>query len=147
MSDRIALPCRLRIRRQRPAIGEDLAEVASLAEKADDAGGIEDFVHPEADFRTDPRQASNTRVVLAQVLLALLVERLGPRPNFSGFQVGGNVYGISASIGPPDSRQVRLAIRRLGQGRREVGLTVRGPRNSGSFVIQPLPVGGCGQKE
>src|SRR6266571_3073312 len=73
-----------------------------------------------------------------QVSLALLVKRFRPRQHGNLNSSRTEVLEISAVSGPPDSGQIRLAIRRLRRRGREVRFSVRRPRNPRGGVVQPL---------
>ena len=112
MSDRVALPCGIRILGKLAAIGQDLAKLSVLRQKCDDSRRLQNLRHVEAEERADFGQAKAGKID-AEVFAALPVERLRPFLYFARFQVRGHIDTISGRARLPDAGKVRLAVRRL----------------------------------
>ena len=97
--------------------------------------------------RNADRQALRERAVHACVAHALDEERLGPRVNVFRLQVLRDVEAVRRPGAGPDAGQVRLAVSRPRRGRREIGLAVGQPRDSGRGIVEPLRDDRRGQKE
>ena len=89
-------------------------------------------------IRNADRQALRERAVHARVAHPLDEQLLGPRLNVFRLEVLRDVEPVRRPGAGPDAGQVRLAIRRPRRWRREIGLAVRQPRNSGRGVVEPL---------
>src|SRR5438045_4638974 len=74
--------------------------------------------------------------------LALLEQRFGPglERNVIDLQVGSKILRLAGIfvVGPPDSRQVRFAVRQSWWRRRKVRLAIRCSRNVGRRHVDPL---------
>src|SRR5207244_11518443 len=87
-----------------------------------------------AGFRTW-RETVDAVCVVAKIVRALLVQSCGPRPDLLRLQVRGDVDQITSLLDPPDSGEVRLAIRGSRGGGREVGLAVACSGHSRGWVV------------
>src|SRR5437870_724236 len=149
---RIAQPCRRGIRREFPAIEKDLTpqDAESFVKDDNELGLLNEL--PLSRSRVYARhalgQASCGRIFARMHAgRALLKQRLGPKLVWDvvDLQVRRKVrrLAIICIVGPPNSRQVGLAIRRSRWGCRKVRLAIRRPRDVGWRHFGPLCLKRC----
>ena len=140
----IAHPGRLRILRERPAVGEDLpVDGARFVQEQHQVRRLHDLeaIGNVVLLRNAGRPAARAGMILAVGLDPLLVDRLRPRlqRHVARFQVGGEVEQVLDRVGRhPEPRQVRLAVSGPARRRVQVDFAVGGPRHVLPGVRLPL---------
>src|SRR5213593_4134384 len=111
-----------------------------LEENRNDSGSLDNPAGRGmgVEIRHAVPEATLRWMAFLQVSLALLVERFRPRQHGNINSTRAEVLEILAVSGPPDSGQIRLAIRGLRRRGREVRFSVRRSRNPRGGVVQPL---------
>src|SRR5579871_1030600 len=138
---RIAEPPRLRVRRQRTAIGKDLPKrMVALKKQNQDAWGLNELfrIKESVEVRHAVGQAAGAGAVAAIVLDALFVQLLRPRQHRNGDAIGAEVVEVLVRRDEPDAGEIRSPIGRSGSGGGEVRFAIFGSWSARCGIVHPL---------
>ncbi len=143
MSDRVTHKARVGIGFERAAVHEDRAVGKVFVQDDDHRGSLDDpFRSSVGAVARAFRQTFVPRIVLTEILAALLHQRLRPGLDIGGLEVpdvaGPDVANRRIDGRAPQTRKIRLAIGGARRRGGEIRFAIGGARNARRGVMQPL---------